>query len=157
LHSFYEEEEEEARKQWETYEVESHASSSKIENMSTHFETQQTKKASMVDECISSKKEVLEEIQEVHSSPEQIVSALVKEAPKEISVVEKKAIALHPRKMPNVSPFAQGIIDALDAAVAQQDGTELSNQVFDAECEGLEDQIDLAWYEQKAAELLESS
>lgn len=145
MHNFYEEEEEEAKKQWETYDVESEGGSSQ--------------KVATIGECSSTKKEVLEEIQEVNSSPEQIVSAPVREAPVEKSsapVVEKEALAAEPRKMPNVSPFAQGIIEALDAAVAQQDGTELSNQVFDAECEGLEDQIDLVWYERKAAEFIEN-
>lgn len=146
IHSFYEEEEEAAKKQWETYEVESEGGSSQ--------------KAATIEECSSTKKEVLEEIQEVNSSPEQIISAPVREAPVEKTsapVVTRQALAAEPRKMPNVSPFAQGIIAELDSAVAQQDGTELSNQVFDAECEGLEDQIDLAWYEAKAAEFIENS
>lgn len=157
LHSFYEEEEEDNKKQWETYEVESAGDSSQ--------------KGAAVEEDGSAKKEVdriaLEEIQEVNSSPEQIVSAPVKESLPEVEkvveekssapVVEKKAMAPHPRKMPNVSPFAQGIIDQLELAVAEKDGNELSNQVFDAECEGLEDQIDLQWYEHKAAELIENS
>jgi len=157
LHSFYEEEEEEEKRQWETYEAESAGDS--------------TQKGAAVEEDGSAKKEVeriaLEEIQEVNSSPEQLVSAPVKESPREVEevveekssapVVEKQGMAPQPRKMPNVSPFAQGIIDQLELAVAAKDGNELSNQVFDAECEGLEDQIDLQWYEHKAAELIDNS
>ena len=68
----------------------------------------------------------------MNSSPEQIVSAPVKESLPEVEkaveekssapVVEKKEMAPQPRKMPNVSPFAQGIIDQLELAVAEKDG-----------------------------------
>jgi len=49
--------------------------------------------------------------------------------------------------MASVSPYAEGVIAELEKALASRNGDDLSNQVFDAECAGLEDQIDLTWYE----------
>ena len=55
--------------------------------------------------------------------------------------------ATKPKVMAQVSPYAQEIIDTLQEALENKNGEELSNLVFDAECEGLENQIDLTWYE----------
>lgn len=61
---------------------------------------------------------------------------------------EAKPTASAPKKMASVSPYAEGLIAELEKALASRNGDDLSNQVFDAECAGLEDQIDLTWYEQ---------
>ena len=42
----------------------------------------------------------------------------------------------------------------MEEALKANDGVRLSELVFDADCEGLEDQLDLKWYELKAQELL---
>lgn len=42
----------------------------------------------------------------------------------------------------------------MDEALLANDGMKLSELVFDADCEGLEDQMDLKWYENKAIEML---
>jgi hypothetical protein len=50
--------------------------------------------------------------------------------------------------MANVTREAQKFISTLDEALAARNGELLSELTFDAECEGLSDQIDLTWYEQ---------
>jgi hypothetical protein len=42
----------------------------------------------------------------------------------------------------------------MEEALQANDGLKLSELVFDADCEGLEDQLDLKWYELKSQELL---
>ena len=42
----------------------------------------------------------------------------------------------------------------MEEAFLANDGVKLSELVFDADCEGLEDQLDLKWYELKSQELL---
>lgn len=50
-----------------------------------------------------------------------------------------------------ISPYAQGFIKKLEEALLAGDHVTLSDLAFDAECEGLESQIDLKWYAEKAA------
>ena len=47
----------------------------------------------------------------------------------------------------SISPYAQDVIRQLEEALKSGDGDELSNIVFDAECENLGNQIDLNFYE----------
>jgi len=54
------------------------------------------------------------------------------------------------------SALALDFIQQLNAAAEAKDGEALSNLVFDADVEGLAKEIDLNWYEQKAARLMES-
>jgi len=55
------------------------------------------------------------------------------------------------------SEVALQFIKQLEEAVANKDGEELSNLVFDADCDGLDKEIDLVWYEQKAVRLNEAN
>ena len=54
-----------------------------------------------------------------------------------------------------ISPYAQEVIAQLQAAMNSGDLTSFSDLIFDAECEGLETQIDLQWYEKVAARMTE--
>ena len=62
-----------------------------------------------------------------------------------------------PRKLVITSSEAQSMLENLENARMNKDGEELSNLVFDAECEDMQDQIDLYWYETYAAQLMESN
>ena len=62
-----------------------------------------------------------------------------------------------PRKLVITSSEAQSMQDNLENARMNKDGEELSNLVFDAECEDMQDQIDLYWYETYAAQLMASN
>jgi len=53
-----------------------------------------------------------------------------------------------PTKMKGViSPQALDFISKLEDARLRKDAEELSNLVFDADCDGLANEIDLHWYE----------
>jgi len=52
-----------------------------------------------------------------------------------------------------VSPYALEVIQNLNSAIQAKDVTALTDLLFDAECEGLGNQIDIPWYEQVAAKL----
>jgi len=62
-----------------------------------------------------------------------------------------------PRVNPNpLTPLAQEYLAKMQAALENEDGDELANIVFDAEIENdVAEQIDLKWYEQKAASLIQ--
>ena len=60
-------------------------------------------------------------------------------------------------KESELSPLAKDFLDKLQAALLQGDGATLSDLVFDAECENLGSQIDITWYENQAAELVEQA
>ena len=62
-----------------------------------------------------------------------------------------------PRKLVITSSEAQSMLESLENARMNKDGEELSNLVFDAECEDMQDQIDLYWYETYAAQLMASN
>ena len=62
-----------------------------------------------------------------------------------------------PRKLVITSSEAQSMLENLENARMNKDGEELSNLVFDAECEDMQDQIDLYWYETYAAQLMASN
>jgi hypothetical protein len=53
------------------------------------------------------------------------------------------------------SAEAQGFIKKLEKALKNKDQQTLSDLIFDAECEGLEDQIDLKWYSETCAVMVE--
>ena len=77
-----------------------------------------------------------EEVEELHT---------IKESSLEVSTQKKTS---GPKKMcENISPFAQGIIKQLEEAFARKDFTRYTDLLWDADCEGLGNQIDLAWYE----------
>lgn len=56
----------------------------------------------------------------------------------------------------SISPYAQEMILKLEEALKCKDAQALSELAFDADCEGLEDQIDIRWYEQMAIKLSKS-
>lgn len=58
-------------------------------------------------------------------------------------------------KESELSPLAKDFLDKLQAALLQGDGATLSDLIFDAECENLGNQIDINWYEEQAAGLVE--
>ena len=63
-----------------------------------------------------------------------------------------------PTKMSGViSSEALDYISKLEDARQRKDAEDMSNLVFDADCEGLANEIDLHWYEQKAARLMQES
>lgn len=59
------------------------------------------------------------------------------------------------KKISSPSALAQDFITKLEAARKRKDAEELGNLCFDADCEGLSNEIDLHWYEQKAARLMQ--
>lgn len=56
----------------------------------------------------------------------------------------------------NPSELALKYIQELEDACVNNDGERMSNIVFDADCDGLNKEIDLLWYEQKANKLLQN-
>jgi hypothetical protein len=49
-----------------------------------------------------------------------------------------------------ISPLGKKFVKMMEEALEKNDGVRLFELVFDADCEGLEDQLDLKWYELKA-------
>ena len=77
------------------------------------------------------------------AEPEIVASAFIEQAE-------------NPTKMcSNPSRLAQEFIRKLDQTRNAGDGEEMGNLVFDADCEGLASEIDLHWYEQHAAQLMQ--
>lgn len=60
-------------------------------------------------------------------------------------------------KSKQLSATAVNFLKRLEQARENKDGQEMSNLVFDAYCEDLASELDLDWYEQKAARLIESA
>lgn len=160
LHTFYEDEiEEEKPNEWETVGVETHQS----EGFSSDKESMEQMQEDAHEEAVQ--ETAAQEIDEVSeaSEQEQIKSVeaekVMKKTPspfKEKEVVPPATLAAAPTKMPNVTSEAQNFISTLDEALSAGNGELLSELTFDAECEGLADQIDLTWYEQQAAQLISS-
>lgn len=61
---------------------------------------------------------------------------------------------IEPYQKPITTLDAQDMLSNLEEARKKKDGEQLSNLVFDAECENMGDQIDLEWYECYAASLM---
>jgi hypothetical protein len=81
---------------------------------------------------------------------------VLEEIKEEAPLKNKPPVSAKPRVMStNPSSEAQDFIKKLDKAMRNNDQQLLSDLIFDAECEGLEDQIDLQWYSQQAATLVE--
>ena len=57
----------------------------------------------------------------------------------------------------NPSEMAMDYIAKLENATNRKDAEGLGNIVFDADCDGLANEIDLLWYEQKVARLIQDS
>ena len=169
LHTFYEDElEDERQNEWETVGVETHQS----EDLLSERKTVELEKFD--DDCVQeapveemrdvpqaceqkqimdneAQEEMAEEMQPLNvQSTVNLAESQLQESETEPSA----ALPAAPTKMPNVTPAAESFIATLEEALSAGNGELLSELTFDAECEGLADQIDLTWYEQQAAKLI---
>ena len=121
------------------------------------FEQQFTPSETMVeelpDEVVPSLPEKQETVHsEVESFDQEVKIEKVAEPEPVVEVISQE-ISSKPKMMRDTyTPLAQEFLEKLEAAYAAKDGQELSDIVFEAECEDeVAKQLDLDWYERQAA------
>ena len=77
-------------------------------------------------------------------------------APQAKDVQDEKEVEGPTKMVENPSDLALKYMQDLEDARINNDGERMSNIVFDADCDDMANQIDLNWYEQRAAQLLQN-
>ena len=93
----------------------------------------------------------------VQPSPTKVTKVAYEEPEAPVVDVTPKDMAAGPQNKGNLSGTAKKWLQKLEALVKSKSGEELADMIFDAECDDVGEELDLQWYENKAAEFIEEA